>query len=96
MGQSFDRPHLVGTLLSRGDEFLEFARGGFRVEMIAGDFVDDPEASQSGRIGNDGEQEREVDSTEPLDLAWAKIFGQFNEVFVNGDQAFPRDVTTEC
>jgi raffinose/stachyose/melibiose transport system substrate-binding protein len=35
------------------------------------------------------------DSTEPLDLAWAKIFGQFNEVFVNGDQAFPLDVTTE-
>jgi raffinose/stachyose/melibiose transport system substrate-binding protein len=36
-----------------------------------------------------------LDSTEPLDLAWAKIFGQFNEVFVNGDQAFPLDVTTE-
>jgi raffinose/stachyose/melibiose transport system substrate-binding protein len=35
------------------------------------------------------------DSTEPLDLAWTKIFGQFNEVFVNGDQAFPLDVTTE-
>ena len=34
-------------------------------------------------------------STEPLDLEWAKIFGQFNEVFVNGDQAFPLDVTTE-
>ena len=36
-----------------------------------------------------------LDSTEPLDLAWAKIFGQFHEVFVNGDQAFPLDVTTE-
>ena len=24
-----------------------------------------------------------------------KIFGQFNDVFVNGDQAFPLDVTTE-
>ena len=35
------------------------------------------------------------DSKEPLDLEWAKIFGQFNEVFVNGDQAFPLDVTTE-
>lgn len=34
-------------------------------------------------------------STEPLDLEWAKIFGDFNEVFVNGDQAFPLDVTTE-
>ncbi len=34
-------------------------------------------------------------STEPLDLAWTKIFGQFNDVFVNGDQAFPLDVTTE-
>ena len=35
------------------------------------------------------------DSTEPLDLAWAKIFSDFNDVFVNGDQAFPLDVTTE-
>ena len=35
------------------------------------------------------------DSTEPLDLAWQKIFAQFNEVFVNGDQAFPLNVTTE-
>ena len=35
------------------------------------------------------------DSTEPLDLAWKKIFGEFNDVFVNGDQAFPLDVTTE-
>ena len=35
------------------------------------------------------------DSKEPLDLEWAKIFGQFNDVFVNGDQAFPLDVTTE-
>ena len=35
------------------------------------------------------------DSNEPLDLAWAKIFGQFKDVFVNGDQAFPLDVTTE-
>lgn len=34
-------------------------------------------------------------STEPLDLAWSKIFGEFNDVFVNGDQAFPLDVTTE-
>ena len=29
------------------------------------------------------------DSKEPLDLEWTKIFGQFNDVFVNGDQAFP-------
>jgi len=35
------------------------------------------------------------DSKEPLDLQWAKIFGQFDSVFVNGDQAFPLDVTTE-
>jgi len=35
------------------------------------------------------------DSKEPLDLAWTKIFGEFNDVFVNGDQAFPLDVTTE-
>jgi raffinose/stachyose/melibiose transport system substrate-binding protein len=35
------------------------------------------------------------DSKEPLDLAWAKIFSDHNAVFVNGDQAFPLDVTTE-
>ena len=35
------------------------------------------------------------DSKEPLDLAWAKIFSDHSEVFVNGDQAFPLDVTTE-
>ena len=35
------------------------------------------------------------DSKDPLDLEWAKIFSEFNEVFVNGDQAFPLDVTTE-
>ncbi len=35
------------------------------------------------------------DSKEPLDLEWTKIFGQFKDVFVNGDQAFPLDVTTE-
>ena len=35
------------------------------------------------------------DSKEPLDLEWAKIFAEFNQVFVNGDQAFPLDVTTE-
>jgi raffinose/stachyose/melibiose transport system substrate-binding protein len=35
------------------------------------------------------------DSKETLDLEWTKIFGQFTDVFVNGDQAFPLDVTTE-
>ncbi len=34
-------------------------------------------------------------STDQLDLDWGKIFGQFHDVFVNGDQAFPLDVTTE-
>jgi raffinose/stachyose/melibiose transport system substrate-binding protein len=34
-------------------------------------------------------------SADPLDLAWGKIFGQFHDVSVNGDQAFPLDVTTE-
>lgn len=33
--------------------------------------------------------------TDALDLSWKKIFAQFNDVFVNGDQAFPLDVTTE-
>jgi raffinose/stachyose/melibiose transport system substrate-binding protein len=35
------------------------------------------------------------DSKEPLDLAWEEIFADHSAVFVNGDQAFPLDVTTE-
>jgi len=34
-------------------------------------------------------------STEPLDLAWKKIFEGYSGTFVNGDQAFPLTVTTE-
>ncbi len=31
----------------------------------------------------------------PLQQVWFDIFAQYSEVFVNGDQAFPLDVTTE-
>lgn len=34
-------------------------------------------------------------STEPLEVAWRKIFDSFEGTFVNGDQAFPLTVTTE-
>ena len=34
-------------------------------------------------------------SAEPLDRKWIEIFGKFPSTFVNGDQAFPLDVTTE-
>lgn len=34
-------------------------------------------------------------STDPLDQTWIGIFGKFPSTFVNGDQAFPLDVTTE-
>jgi raffinose/stachyose/melibiose transport system substrate-binding protein len=34
-------------------------------------------------------------STEPLEVAWRKIFGDYEGTFVNGDQAFPLNVTTE-
>lgn len=40
-------------------------------------------------------QHVEYTSTEPLEVAWRKIFGSYNSVFVNGDQAFPLTVTTE-
>ncbi len=43
----------------------------------------------------DVNKEVKFTSNEPLELAWSKIFKQFNDVFVNGDQAFPLDVTTE-
>lgn len=32
---------------------------------------------------------------DPMSEAWLKVFGQFDAMFVNGDQAFPLDVTTE-
>jgi raffinose/stachyose/melibiose transport system substrate-binding protein len=34
-------------------------------------------------------------TTDPLDQAWIKIFNSLDGTFVNGDQAFPLDVTTE-
>jgi raffinose/stachyose/melibiose transport system substrate-binding protein len=45
--------------------------------------------------GNSVNKDVKSDSKEPLDLKWAEIFGQFTDVFINGDQAFPLDVTTE-
>jgi raffinose/stachyose/melibiose transport system substrate-binding protein len=32
---------------------------------------------------------------DPMSATWMKIFADYSEVFVNGDQAFPLDVTTE-
>jgi raffinose/stachyose/melibiose transport system substrate-binding protein len=46
-------------------------------------------------FGGSTNKNAKSNSTEPLDIAWTKIFGKFDTVFVNGDQAFPLDVTTE-
>ena len=35
------------------------------------------------------------DNVRPLDQLWIDIFAKYSETFVNGDQAFPLDVTTE-
>ena len=35
------------------------------------------------------------DKVDPLDKKWIDIFAKYSKVFVNGDQAFPLDVTTE-
>jgi raffinose/stachyose/melibiose transport system substrate-binding protein len=34
-------------------------------------------------------------NADALDKAWVELFGKFNASFVNGDQGFPLDVTTE-
>lgn len=34
-------------------------------------------------------------AADPLTATWLELFGKFNHAFVNGDQAFPLDVTTE-
>ena len=46
-------------------------------------------------LGGSVNKNAKSDSKEPLDLAWGKIFSDHSAVFVNGDQAFPLDVTTE-
>ncbi len=54
---------------------------------------------QQAHLGDFGaisvNKEVKYTSTEPLDVAWEKIFGSFSGTFVNGDQAFPLTVTTE-
>jgi raffinose/stachyose/melibiose transport system substrate-binding protein len=32
---------------------------------------------------------------DPVSTSWLKVFGDYSEMFVNGDQAFPLDITTE-
>ena len=67
---------------------------------VAAKFLDYLESTQVQQanlavFGGSVNENVKSDSKEPLDLEWTKIFGQFNDVFVNGDQAFPLDVTTE-
>lgn len=35
------------------------------------------------------------DNVRPLDQEWLDVFAEYGEVYMNGDQAFPLDVTTE-
>ena len=61
------------------------------------DYLESTPVQQANLAAFGGSVNKNVksDSAEPLDLAWDKIFNQYKEVFVNGDQAFPLDVTTE-
>jgi raffinose/stachyose/melibiose transport system substrate-binding protein len=68
---------------------------------VAAKFLDYLESTsvQQAHLGDFGavsvNKNVKLTSSEPLDLAWAKIFASFNDTFVNGDQAFPLTVTTE-
>jgi raffinose/stachyose/melibiose transport system substrate-binding protein len=68
---------------------------------VAAKFLDYLESTpvQQAHLGDFGttsvNKEVKSASTEPLDLAWNKIFGEFAGTFVNGDQALPLTVTTE-
>ena len=68
---------------------------------ISAKFLDFLESTpvQQANLGQFGatsvNKEVKSSSTEPLDIAWGKIFGEFSGMFVNGDQAFPLNVTTE-
>lgn len=62
------------------------------------DFVASTPVQQS-HLGDFGtisvNKEVKYTSTEPLDLAWQKIYSGDRGIFINGDQAFPLTVTTE-
>lgn len=44
---------------------------------------------------NSVNSEISYENQRPLDAEWNEIFGQFDQMFVNGDQGFPGNVTTE-
>src|SRR5208337_2870371 len=68
---------------------------------VAAKFLDFLESTpvQQAHLGEFGtisvNKDVKYTSTEPLEVAWRKIFGGYEGTFVNGDQAFPLNVTTE-
>jgi raffinose/stachyose/melibiose transport system substrate-binding protein len=62
------------------------------------DYLESTEAQQK-HLGDFGaisvNKNVKYTNPEPLDQKWIEIFGKFPATFVNGDQAFPLDVTTE-
>lgn len=57
------------------------------------------DAVQQEHLGNFGaisiNKNVKYENVAPLDQKWMDIFANFSEVYMNGDQAFPLDVTTE-
>ena len=68
---------------------------------VAAKFLDYLESTpvQQAHLGDFGtisvNKDVKYTSTEPLEVAWRGIFGGYDGTFVNGDQAFPLNVTTE-
>jgi raffinose/stachyose/melibiose transport system substrate-binding protein len=68
---------------------------------VAAKFLDFLESTlvQQAHLGEFGaisvNKEVKYTGTEPLEIKWREIFANFDGTFVNGDQAFPLNVTTE-
>jgi raffinose/stachyose/melibiose transport system substrate-binding protein len=68
---------------------------------VAAKFLDYLESTdvQQAHLGDFGtisvNKNVKYDNLDPVSQAWLKLFGEYDSMFVNGDQAFPLDVTTE-
>ncbi len=63
------------------------------LDYISSDAVQQANLGQFGAISIN--KNVKYENVAPLDQAWMDIFAKYTKVYMNGDQAFPLDVTTE-
>lgn len=95
----FPFPTGTGRLYGFGENLYVSSKS--QVAADAAKFLDflTSDAVQQEHLGNFGaisiNQNVKYENVAPLDQKWMDIFANFSEVYMNGDQAFPLDVTTE-